>query len=243
MKIQPTSRYIREQAQISGGVILLLGVRRSESSSRAGVIARYDNGGRLNKHNDLEGCLVFRPIVELNTDEVWEFLSDNKPPWGGSHSRLIKLYRDAGGGECPVVTGKDDAPSCGTTSSRFGCWTCTVVEKDRSLAGFVDAGFDEFTPLLDFRDWLTTIRNDPERRLARRRDGRFTVASNGTHIPGPFNLNTRFEILDRLLKLQDVTQTQLISATEVERIRSLWAEDALASAARSEAEQSVLAEV
>ena len=70
MKIQPTSRYIRDQAQIAGGVILLLGVRRSESSTRAGVVARYDNGGRLNPHNDLEGCEVFRPIVELSTEDV-----------------------------------------------------------------------------------------------------------------------------------------------------------------------------
>src|SRR5690606_28133200 len=119
------------------------------------------------------------------------FLSTERPPGGGDHKRLIKLYRDAGGGECPVVTAKSDAPSCGSTSSRFGCWTCTVVEKDRSLSGFVEAGFAEFGPLLDFRDWLVSIRNDPERRLARRRDGKVTIASNGTYVPGPFNLATR----------------------------------------------------
>src|SRR5690606_9150115 len=74
MKIQPTSRYIKEQAARSGEVILLLGVRRSESALRAGSVARYDNGERLNRHNDLSNCFVFRPIVELQTDEVWEFL-------------------------------------------------------------------------------------------------------------------------------------------------------------------------
>ena len=233
MKIQPTSRYVRSQTSIAGEVILLLGVRRNESATRAGVVARYDNGARLNKHNDLEGCLVFRPIVELDTDDVWEFLAENAPPWGGSHQRLVQLYRDAGGGECPVVTSKEDVPSCGTTSSRFGCWTCTVVEKDRSLAGFVEAGFGEFTPLLGFRDWLVSIRNDPERRLARRRDGRITIAANGTFIPGPFNLATRKEILERLFKLQDTTGQSLIRPDEVERIRDLWVQDALASADRS----------
>lgn len=222
---------------MAGEVILLLGVRRSESALRAGTVARYDNGERLNKHNDLTGCLVFRPIVDLNTDDVWEFLSENTPPWGGSHSRLIKLYRDAGGGECPVITSKDEAPSCGTTSSRFGCWTCTVVEKDRSLAGFVDSGFGEFVPLLNFRDWLLMICNDPARRLARRRDGRITFAKNGTFIPGPFNLATRKEILDRLLELQSEVATELISEREIERIRALWIEDALSSAARSGEQQ------
>ncbi len=154
MKIQPTSRYILEQVAASGEVILLLGVRRSESVTRGQNVRRYDNGERLNRHNDLPGCMVYRPILELDTDEVWEFLATVPPPWGGSHDALIKLYRDANGGECPVVLSRDDAPSCGTSSARFGCWTCTVVEKDRSLEGFVEAGFKEFGPLLEFRDWL-----------------------------------------------------------------------------------------
>ena len=133
MKIQLTSRYIRSQVEASGQVILLLGVQRDESATRAGSIARYNNGTRLNRHNDLMDCMVFRPIVDVTTEEVWEFLALNAPPWGGSHQALISLYRNASGGECPVVTQKSDAPSCGTSSSRFGCWTCTVVEKDRSL--------------------------------------------------------------------------------------------------------------
>lgn len=225
MKIQPTSRYIKDQVDATGQVILLLGVRRSESATRSGSVARYDNGERLNRHNDLTGCMVFRPIVELSTDDVWEFLSMNPPPWGGSHQKLIKLYRDAGGGECPVITQKSDAPSCGTSSSRFGCWTCTVVEKDRSLEGFVESGFIEFGPLLDFRDWLVSIRNDKDRRQARRRDGRITITDGGTFVPGPFTLTTRSEILDRLLGLQQQTGQDLISDDEVNLIRELWAED------------------
>jgi len=233
MKIQPTSQYVRSQAKLAGEVILLLGVRRSESATRAGVVKRYDNGSRLNKHNDLEGCLVFRPIVDLGTDQVWEFLTGNRPPWGGTHDRLIKLYRDAGGGECPVVTSQDDAPSCGTTSSRFGCWTCTVVEKDRSLGGFVEAGFDHLAPLLDFRDWLVSIRDDPQRRLARRRDGTVTITKQGVFIPGPFNMVTRMEILDRLLRLQEQTGMVLIDDDEISRIRELWVDDVLASTERN----------
>ena len=231
MKIQPTSRYIRDQVAASGEVILLLGVRRDESATRAGSVARYDNGARLNAHNDLKGCFVFRPILELSTDDVWEFLSCVPPPWGGTHHALIQLYRDAGGGECPVVTSKDDAPSCGTSSSRFGCWTCTVVEKDRSLEGFVEAGFAEFAPLIAFRDWLASIRNDPHRRLARRRDGRITITKEGVFVPGPFTLETRQEILDRVLELQRLTGRVLINEDELGRIRRIWAEDVLAATA------------
>ncbi len=227
MKIQPTSRYIKEQVAASGEVVLLLGVRRDESATRAGSVARYDNGSRLNRHNDLPGCMVYRPILELSTEAVWEFLATVPPPWGGSHQALIQLYRDAGGGECPVVTQKSDVPSCGTTSSRFGCWTCTVVEKDRSLEGFVEAGFVEFGPLLEFRDWLLAIRNDPHRRSAQRRDGRYMVAGNGVFVPGPFTLETRMKILDRLLELQQAVGRTLISEDELARIRRIWSEDML----------------
>jgi DNA sulfur modification protein DndC len=233
MKIQPTSRYIRAQAAASGEVVLLLGVRRDESATRAGSVARYDTGARLNRHNDLVGCMVFRPIVEWTTDDVWEFLGLTPPPWGGSHQALIRLYRDAGGGECPVVTSPDDAPSCGTTSSRFGCWTCTVVEKDRSLEGFVESGFAEFAPLIAFRDWLASIRNDPHRRLARRRNGRLTVTRDGVFIPGPFTLETRVEILQKLLALQEQTGRPLISHDEVARIRAIWTEDLIGESQES----------
>jgi DNA sulfur modification protein DndC len=236
MKIQPTSRYVRNQVDKAGQVILLLGVRRDESATRAGSVARYDNGRRLNRHNDLISCMVFRPIVEISTDEIWEFLATQHSPWGGSHGALIALYRNSNGGECPVVTQKSDVPSCGTTSSRFGCWTCTVVEKDRSLEGFVEAGFTEFSPLLDFRDWLASIRNDPARRIARRRDGQVLITSNGTFVPGPFTFQTRREILDRLVALQVRLGKQLISEDEIERIREIWADDAIAGVQRAAAQ-------
>ena len=236
MKIQPTSRYIREQVDTTGQAILLLGVRRDESAKRAVSAAKYDNGERLNRHNDMVGCMVFRPIVDLTTEDVWEFLGMNPPPWGSSHSDLIALYRNSLGGECPVVTGKSDAPSCGTSSSRFGCWTCTVVEKDRSLEGFVEAGFAEFGPLLEFRDWLSKIRNDPHLRSARRRNGKFTINEAGTFVPGPFTPDTRAEILKRLLTIQQAVGRELISSDELARIREVWREDAMNNSSRHMAE-------
>lgn len=222
MKIMPTSHYIKSQIDEAGQVILLLGVRRSESATRAASTRRYDNGERLNKHNDLRGCMVYRPIVELDTDEVWEFLALNNPPWGGSHLNLINLYRNANGGECPVVTQHTDIASCGTTSSRFGCWTCTVVDKDRSLEGFVESGYIEFGPLLDFRDWLASIRSDKERRQARRRDGRITITSNGKFVPGPFTIQTRTEILERLRVLEKEVGQSLVTDEEVALIYQIW---------------------
>ena len=229
MKIQPTSHYIKSKVAESGQVILLLGVRREESATRAVSVNRYSNGQRLNDHNDLQGCKVYRPVVDFTTDEVWQTLLQRRPPWGGSHRELITLYREGQGAECPLVLSKDDAPSCGTSSSRFGCWTCTVVVKDRSMAGFVEAGHANHEQLMDFRDWLADIRNDPERRMARRRSGRATHLPDGSLVPGPFTLTARREILDKLRQVEKESGRKLISEAEIELIERLWAEDAITS--------------
>ncbi len=235
MKIQPTSHYIRSQVTANGQVILLLGVRREESATRAVSVNKYSNGERLNDHNDLQGCKVYRPVVDFTTDEVWETLLQRRPPWGGSHRELITLYKDGKGGECPLVLSKEDSPSCGTTSSRFGCWTCTVVVKDRSMAGFIEAGHENLEPLMDFRDWLATIRSDHDRRMAVRRSGRTTHLADGSLVPGPFTLAARSEILDELLRVQATTGRELITTPEIDLIRAIWAADAVSAVERQAA--------
>ena len=169
MKIAPTTDYIRSQVSEAGRAILLLGVRRQESTQRARSVERYENGERLNPHNSLQNCFVYKPIVELSTDEVWQTLLQSTPPWGGTHRELITMYRNAGGGECPLVTDRSETPSCGTSSSRFGCWTCTVVEKDKSAESFIESGYGDLEPLLEFRDWLKAVREDGSMRMAARR--------------------------------------------------------------------------
>jgi DNA sulfur modification protein DndC len=225
MKIAPTTTYIKSKVAESGEAILLLGVRRAESTQRARSVGRYDNGERLNPHNSLQNCFVFKPIVELTTDEVWQALLQSSPPWGGTHRELVTMYRNAGGGECPLVTDKSEAPSCGTASSRFGCWTCTVVEKDKSAESFIEAGYGDLEPLLEFRDWLKVIREDGGMRSATRRNGTLNFVGEGRLIPGPFTLEARREILERLLTIQEEVGIALISDEEIGVIRKIWAED------------------
>jgi DNA sulfur modification protein DndC len=233
MKIQPTSHYIRSRVAEAGDVVLLLGVRRNESAKRAASANKYDlTGERLNPHNDLPGCWVFRPILDFTTEEVWQVLLQRRPPWGGTHRDVITLYRNAGGGECPLVIDKDSAASCGTSSSRFGCWTCTVVEKDRSMEGFIEAGHEEMEPLLEFRDWLASFRNQHENRMMERRNGQVTYMASGQPVPGPFTFAARRELLSRVLELQDLTGRPLISVDEIEHIKRIWAEDAVTHARR-----------
>lgn len=112
LKIQPTSRYILDHVSAHGAAIVVLGVRLDESDSRRQSINKYKNlaDSNLTPHSDLVGAFIYRPIVNLTVDDVWEVLGSREPPWGGTHRDLIQLYRDAEGGECPVVLSKDEAP-------------------------------------------------------------------------------------------------------------------------------------
>ena len=228
LKIQPTSGYILQKVNENGKAIIVLGVRKDESATRKASIESHQNleNSNLTPHSDLKNALVYRPIADLSTDDVWEFLAANDPPWGGTHNGLIKLYREAAGGECPIVLSQEEAPGCGTNSSRFGCWTCTVVNKDRSLQGFVDAGKTEFAPLIEYRNWLVDIRNKPEYRQAERRNGKLTFKS-GKHIPGPFTIKARQEMLAKLLDVQAAFGEELISQDEIDLIKRIWTEDIL----------------
>lgn len=233
LKIQPTSTFILDKVSEFGKAIVVLGVRKSESNTRKQSIEKHQNlkDSNLTPHGSLPGALIYRPIVDLTTDDVWEILASKNPAWGGSHNELIQLYRDAAGGECPIVLSEEEAPGCGTNSSRFGCWTCTVVDKDKSLQGFVDIGKTEFQHLLDFRDWLKSIRDLDEYRQLKRRNGTITfkLDKNGDnkHIKGPFTLNARKMILEKLLAVQSEYGEELISENEVNIIYKIWQEDIL----------------
>lgn len=216
MKIKPSRRAIDSIVAEHGSVVLLLGSRRAESSSRAARMnGRITNLRNLNPHNEIPNAFVATPIAAWSDDEVWEFLYENNPPpWGAPHDRMLTLYRQALGGECPVVMDLD-TPSCG--GSRFGCWTCTVVKVDKSMGGFIQAGEDWMAPLADFRDWLKAYREQPHTRMAVRRDG-----SKG---PGPFTPAARQEILKELLERERQVGIPLISDQELLYIQSAWSAD------------------
>lgn len=173
LKIKPSNKFIEDKVKENGEVVVLLGVRKSESIARGIRIKNREiEGYLLTPHVTLDNTYVYNPIVELTTDDVWEILLSNNgvTPWGSSNNDLFTLYMGADGGECPFTTTNDkDTPSCG--NSRFGCWVCTVVNKDKSLTGFIENGEEWLKPLLDFREWIVSIRNKHEYRMQYRRDG------------------------------------------------------------------------
>ena len=115
---------------------------------------------------------------------------------------------------------KDKIPITG--NSRFGCWCCTMVKEDKSLQNFIDHGATKLIPLRKFRKWLVDLRATPEARDWRRRNGTVYFNDQGEFGRGPFTLETRKEILRRLLRLEDETGFQLITEAELRMIDQLW---------------------
>ena len=236
MKISPTNKLIFRLTQEFGGAILLIGTRRAESDNRRRAMNnRGVSAQKLNPQGLVEGCQMFAPLADLEDSDVWMTLMQRSPPWGGTHRRLITLYRNAGGGECPLVVTKEQAPSCGSTSPRFGCWTCTVVQKDRSLRGLIDSGHgdsEKLESLFDFREWLLDLRENESNRLPVRRNGNAEYREDGTRILGPFKLEVRRMILRKLQELERIIGEQLILSAEVDCIEDVWWRDQIREDAR-----------
>lgn len=228
LKIKPSNQFIQDQVDEHGEVILVLGVRMGESATRDQVINMHRiPGKKLARHGQLRGAWVFMPIEEFEVDDVWRFLLSVESPWGGNNRDLSNMYQSAQDGECPLVV-DDLTPSCG--NSRFGCWTCTVVTRDKSMESVIESGERWMTPLLEFRDWLAGSQNPevkPQTREYRGRDGRIRVSKKGNILWRTYTLEFCREILRRLLETQRQVkqhdpEIELISEAELRSIRRLW---------------------
>ena len=243
MKIIPTNRLLERLTRSHRRAVLLVGTRKSESANRRRSMEKHGaSGTTMSRHSTIPACRMFAPIAEFQDEDVWITLIQRRPPWGGTHRDLITLYRNAGGGECPLVLTKEDAPSCGTTSPRFGCWTCTVVSKDRSLRGLIDSGHDDtdfFEALYDFREWLVELRENDSARQRIRRNGISKVRADGTLVLGPFTLDVRKQILDRLKELERYFGECLITDPELEFIYDIWHRDEITQLCRDELHNAV----
>lgn len=264
MKIDPVSTFITEKVSQYDEVIVVLGSRSQESASRAQVIAKHKiDGTVLAKHTTLSNAFIYTPIDTWHVDDVWKILrlchlvSEETPngirnkwsdkydlewenPWGGKNLILWNLYKDSSGqGECPMVI-DETTPSCG--NSRFGCWTCTVVTKDRAMESLIQNGEEWMKPLLDLRNKLadTTIIEDKGKyRSHIRRDGRMafkTLTIDGKkemtegYTFGPYLLNFRQQFLRELLETQHQLSkinkdVELITVPELHAVRHEWLND------------------
>lgn len=225
LKIKPTTEYVRRIVSKSGEIIMLLGSRFDESQQRAKSMKKHlvDTDNFLSTHSTLDNCTIFMPVADILVEDLWEMIAIFRTPWGDDYSKLIKLYKDALGGECPIVLSKEDTPSCGNKSARFGCWVCTVVDKDKSLEGLdLNNKENSFRLFIDFRNWLIDFAAQGLNRYPFSRKGAVRKRADGSIIPGPFTLSARKTIYTAIQELETKTGLSLISDKEMFVIEEEW---------------------
>ncbi len=230
LKIKPANQFIEDKVTQYGEVIMVLGVRKTESATRMQLMNTYRvKDHLLRRHVSLRGAYVYAPIADFSADDVWTYLLQVPSPWGSNNRDLAALYRSANSGECPLVI-DTSTPSCG--NSRFGCWICTVAERDSSMEAMIDSGEDWMEPLLEFRD-LLAVTTDPERkrefRGIRGRDGRVIFKKDGELAARTYKKAVSEQMLEQVLRIQKGIREQefdpcltLISSEELFEIRRIW---------------------
>ena len=239
LKINPSNRFISRVVKASGEAIVVLGTRKAESQARARAMERYEGRRireKLSPNGKLPNSYVYSPIESWSNDDVWTFLMQVKNPWGFDNKDLLTMYQGASAdGECPLVIDASTA-SCG--DSRFGCWVCTMVERDKSMTAMIrnDVEKEWMLPLLDLRNELdvrneeTGKRDDRHLRDFRKMNGSLQL-HNGRMVHGPYLQSARENWLRRVLEAQrhirdhgpsEVGKIELITLAELREIRRLW---------------------
>ncbi len=229
LKIANADRFITQKVSQYGEVIVLLGTRKDESITRHQTMNLLEiKNSVLSHHKKFAQTYVYTPLVDFTTDDVWNYLLQNPNPWGDKNRDLLALYQDANASECPLVV-DSTTPSCG--SGRFGCWTCTVVDKQKSLDSLIESGQDWMEPLAELRHELKQTQDPavwPKIRQITRRNGMVDLRNDGSdYTPGPYIMEFRKQYLEKLLRGQAKVREHdpdmtLISEDEIIEIQKIW---------------------
>lgn len=238
LKIEPSNRFIKKVLDAESEAILVLGTRKAESATRKSTMEGYEKRryrDYLSPNGSFPNSYVFTPIENWSNDNVWQFLMQYANPWGHSNKDLMSMYSGASAdGECPLVLDAS-TPSCG--NSRFGCWVCTMVEEDKSMAAMIQNDEEKawMLPMLEFRNEIADRSKDWERRDFRRKDGHLTYNVNtGRLVHGPYTQKAREDFLRELLRVEkliheigpaEIQDTPLITSEELQAIRRIWLDE------------------
>ena len=196
LKIEPAAPFVNTGKPTA----VLTGVRYGESKGRTGrLVASCANGGECGQDYWAQkgprgsNITYFAPVIDWKTCKVWDFLHFVAPIAGWPTQDVYALYGDTG--------------------LRFGCWTCTLVRRDKTVENLIarDPG-SPLEKLHEFREFIWEESRKPENRL--RKDG---------HLAG-LNFEFRRILLSSLLGLQSDIGMTLISGGEIRAIEKLWRE-------------------
>ena len=239
LKVFPIDKKIKEIFP-SGRFISIIGTRRDESFSRDARIEKASVKGTNLKLNDrYKNASNLMPIELWSTKDVWEYLFKQKNDLLDIDF-LWKLYSDASNkdvSECTFVGAggkhiEDGKLGCGV--SRFGCWQCYMVrDKDKSLDGLMQSGYENIDLYKEYRDWYwktSQLGWEKTRDVySHRHQGQEFYNKGGEEnpkfgmtMPKGMTLKIRKEAFRRTLKLQSQLNEEIITNDEIIEIQKRW---------------------
>lgn len=218
--------------------VMMVGTRLDESAVRARAMrARGDDGDRPRR--DSQGMIIFAPMAEMRTDDVWEVIGLAASGLFNTYSDftgLKEVYASAGASECALVgdSATEELKSKRPCDSRTGCSVCLAVgERDKSLDAMISSSerYDYMRPLQKLREFLFKTRYDLDRRawLGRSIDDDGYVAV-GPDSYGPsmleellrYCLTIDFRVAERAARASEAPRFQLISIQQLFAIDFTW---------------------
>jgi DNA sulfur modification protein DndC len=196
LKIRPAAAWLRQHTDPTQTAILV-GLRFGESEARDQRLmtscsrgAECGHGSWLDKQRP-NSFQIVSPIASWRTCHVWDFLRFEAPQHGLETAHLFDLYSNA-------------------DFSRFGCWTCTLVERDNSMLNLISKPqYQHLAPLLWFHERLARLQHDP---AAQDRD------EHGRRLG--LSLAVRKQLLAEITILERVMGMQILSPSERSFIES-----------------------
>ncbi len=198
LKIQPANALLDADGKHDNAI--LTGVRYGESANRdQNLKLSCATGGECGqdywyfKGPDGSDRSYYAPIVKWRTCKVWDFLVFVAPALGWPTNRLFALY--------------------GNQDLRFGCWTCSLVRRDRTMEDIMRRpGMEHLAELHAFRNEV----------IAKCRETQNRIQRPGGRLGAAVKVEVRRELLQDLLSLQKKLKMPLVTPEEVAAIRREW---------------------
>ena len=211
--------------------VVLTGVRADESLERNQNIAKRGEVAEGIWKNE-PGALRLSPILDFSVDDCWEFIGYCNAGIIEAYSdfaQTMRIYRDAGGSSCVIVADMKATTHSKPCGTRTGCWVCTRVGEDRSMAQMIEsdpAQYGHLKPLAALRDFISRTQYDWSRRtfVGRSIDAQgFITISADTYSPDMLQ-----ELLRYTLSAEIQSGVPIISLTQLIAIDARWSQYAIA---------------
>lgn len=210
--------------------VVMTGVRQDESVQRDQNIAKRGEVADGIWRNEM-GALRISPILDFTVDDVWEYIGLANAGVIESFSdfaEVIRIYRAAGGSSCVVVADMKAATASKPCGVRTGCWACTRVAEDKSMAQMIESDpqrYGRLKPLAALRDFISRTQYDWSRRTLVGR----SIDSEGyiTIQPDTYSPRMLEELLRYTLSAQIKSGVPIISIPQLIAIDARWSQYAL----------------